>query len=48
MSFSEKIIEKAQKDCDELAIKYNVPRSAVVWIGNNKYIVVKDGKTIYI
>ena len=43
---SEKMIEKASRDCDELAKKYNVPISAVVWIGDNRYIVVKDGKQI--
>lgn len=41
-------IEKAKRDREELARSYNVPISAVVWIGNNKYIVVKDGKSIYI
>jgi hypothetical protein len=35
-------IEKAIKDKAELAKAYNVPVSAVVWIGNNKYIVVTE------
>lgn len=43
-----KAIEKAARDRVELAATYNVPESAVVWIGNNKYIVIKDGKTIRI
>lgn len=41
-------IEKAVKDREELAKSYNVPTSAVVWIGNNKYIVIKDGNEIRI
>lgn len=46
--FSEKAIEKAQRDCAKLAEEYNVPEPAVVWIGDNKYIIVKDGKEIRI
>lgn len=41
-------IEKAIKDKKELAEIYGVSVSSVVWIGNNKYIVVKDGKEIMI
>lgn len=41
-------IEKAEKDKLELAKEYNVPVSAIVWIGDNHYIVVKDGKEIRI
>ena len=41
-------IEKAQKDVIELAEEYNVPTSAVVWIGDNHYIVVKNGTEIKI
>lgn len=41
-------IEKAMKDRQELAKSYNVTPSAVVWIGDNHYIVVKDGKEIRI
>ncbi len=47
-SYAEKAIEKARKDCNELAESYNVPRSSVFWMGNNKYIVIKDGKEIRI
>lgn len=43
-----KSIEKAQRDREEIAIEYGVSASAVVWIGDNKYIVVKDGKQILI
>ena len=48
MSFAHKTIEKAQKDKQELAENYNVPVSAVIWMGNNKYIVIKDGIQILI
>lgn len=41
-------IDKAQKDKKELAKEYDVPESSIVWIGDNKYIVIKDGKEILI
>lgn len=41
-------LEKAIKDKTELAMQYNVPTSSIVWLGNNRYIVVKDGKEIKI
>lgn len=41
-------LEKAIKDKAELAKQYSVPISAIVWIGDNHYIVVKDGKEIRI
>lgn len=41
-------IEKAIKDKKELAEMYGVSVSSVVWIGENKYIVIKDGKEIMI
>ena len=41
-------IEKAQRDRTELAREYNVSLSSVVWIGDNKYIVIKNGKEIRI
>lgn len=41
-------LEKAIKDKAELAEEYGVPTSAIVWIGDNHYIVVKDGKEIKI
>lgn len=43
-----KAIEKAMKDKNELAKEYNVSTSSIVWIGNNHYIIVKDGKEIRI
>jgi hypothetical protein len=46
--YNSKAIEKAQKDKEELAKSYDVPVSSVVWIGGNKYIVVKNGESIYI
>ena len=46
MSYAEKAIERAQRDCEELAKEYDVPSSAVVWTGGNRYIVIKDGKQI--
>lgn len=41
-------IKKAVKDKAELSAAYGVPESSIVWIGNNHYIVVKDGKEIRI
>ena len=43
MTKSEKAIERASKQARELEKKYNAP---VVWMGKNKFIVVKDGKEI--
>lgn len=42
------MIEKAHNDTKEIAKQYNVAPSAVVWIGDNHYIVVKDDKEIRI
>lgn len=42
------VIEKAKKDKRELANEYDVPISSIVWIGDNHYIVVKDGNEITI
>lgn len=41
-------IDKASKDKQELSAAYNVPVSSIVWIGDNKYIIVKDGKQIFV
>lgn len=41
-------LEKAIKDKKELAKQYGVSTSSIVWIGDNRYIVVKDGKEIKI
>lgn len=43
-----KAIEKVHKDKEELAKLYGVPVSAIVWKGDNKYILVKDGKEILV
>lgn len=43
-----KAIDKARKDKEELAKLYDVPVSSIVWKGNNKYIVGKDGKEILV
>ena len=47
-NLAEFVIEKAAKDRVELAQQYGVPSSCVIWIGDNKYIVIKDGKEIRI
>ena len=41
-------IEKAMKDKTELASAYSVPVSSIVWVGDNHYIVVKNGEEIRI
>lgn len=44
-----KLMEKVQRDKKELATIYNTDESNIVWIGDNKYIVVtRDGKEIRI
>lgn len=43
-----KTITKAIRDKKELSKSYDVSVSAIVWIGDNHYIVVKDGKEIRI
>ena len=39
-----KTIETAKKAKEELAKLYGVPVSSIVWKGDNKYILVKNGK----
>lgn len=39
------LLEKAQKDAAALARKYD---AAVVWMGNNRYILIKDGVEVKI
>lgn len=46
--YAKNAIAKAHRDREELAKEYGVLPSAVVWIGDNHYIVVKDGKEIKI
>lgn len=43
-----KPIEKAERDKRDLAEIYDVDVSAIVWIGNNKYIIIKDGCQILV
>lgn len=40
-SRAEKAIHKAMKDKRNLAAFHGVPESSVVWLGANRYIVVK-------
>ena len=40
--------DKVQKDRKELATSYKVAESSIVWIGDNHYIIMKDGKEIRI
>lgn len=41
-----KSILKAQQCKKQLAENYNVPESCIVWMGDNRYIVVYNGKEI--
>ena len=41
-------IDKAQNDRAEISREYGVSPSSVVWMGDNKYIVIKDGYEIKI
>ncbi len=45
MNSSEKAIESAQKLSEKLQQRYNAP---VVWMGGNRFIIVKDGREIKI
>lgn len=40
--------DKAIMDKIALATEYDVPVSCIVWIGNNHYVIVKDGREIRI
>ena len=44
--YIDKLYEKVTRDKKKLAEEYDVSISAVVYIGDNHYIVVKDGKEI--
>lgn len=47
--FIDNLYDKVQKDRKELAQSYNTDESKIVYIGDNKYIVVlPDGKEIRI
>jgi len=39
-------IKKAINDKKKLSEEYDVPTSAIIWAGNNHYIIVKNGKEI--
>lgn len=41
-SHAEKAIHKAMEDKRNLAVLHGVPVSSIVWLGKNRYIVVKD------
>lgn len=43
---NDKLILKAQHDKKELAIIYSVPISSIVWVGDNRYIVIKNNSQI--
>lgn len=46
MSKAEKAIEKAYKAKCKLATAYNVEITSIVWMGDNKFIIVDNGKEI--
>lgn len=46
--YARKAIEKAIRDKESLARSYDVSVTSIVWINDNKYIVIKDGKEIRI
>lgn len=43
---AELAIERVKREKLELAKKYDVPPSAIVWLGDSRYIVVKGGQEI--
>jgi hypothetical protein len=42
------MIEKATTDKVKIAKEYGISESNIVWIGDNHYIIVKDGNEIRI
>ena len=47
--YIDKLLEKVARDRKSLATSYNTDESKVVYIGDNKYIVItQDGKEIRI
>lgn len=47
--YIDKLLDKVRKDKKELAKAYDTYESSIVYIGNNKYIVVlKNGQEIMI
>lgn len=43
---AELAIERAKREKLELAKKYDVSPSAIVWLGDSRYIIVKGGQEI--
>lgn len=41
-SHAEKAIHKAMKDKRNLAALHGVPVSSIVWLGKNRFVVMKD------
>ena len=48
MSYLDKLQDKIQRDKAELVISYGLSESSIVYIGDNHYIVIKDGLEIRI
>ena len=47
-SHAEKAIRKATKDKRSLAALYGAPESSIVWLGANRYIVVKGREELQV
>lgn len=45
---TEKAIKRANETKVYFSKLYNVPVSCIVWLGNEKYIIIKDGIEIRI
>ncbi|MEF9983745.1 MAG: hypothetical protein RR806_07460 [Oscillospiraceae bacterium] len=43
-----KVIEKARKQMFIIAQKYSVSENSVIWMGDDKFTVVKEGQEIVI
>lgn len=37
-------IDNARREKERLSRRYDVPVSSIVWMGNSKYIMVKNGE----
>lgn len=48
ITFSEKIIERANRNKKEFAALYDVSESNVIWLGNEQFIIIKNGEEIRI
>lgn len=47
-SHAEKAIHKAMEDRRNLAALHGVPESSIVWLGANRYIVVKGREELQV